>query len=260
MAPTPRFALSFLLLALGLGGCVSSKYKMAAKDTPPAKLLELKAEDSTAQAVLRTVVVFQGPGSWKKAAYWDEYVVSVRNPGPVPLTITGAELTDIDSIALAPGENPWDLEKQSKARLKQYRGAGRSIMIGAGVTVLWAGAGAATYAAALGSVLGAGSAGAGGAAAGAIFLAIPVWVIGSGVRTLVARDAINDEFDRRRAHLPLTLEPGAERTVSFFFPVAPGPRKLVLRHRSGEAEGELVFDLAPLAGLHVKPAEPGPRR
>jgi hypothetical protein len=85
---------------------------------------------------------------------------------------------------------------------------------------------------------------------------IPVWAIGSGVRTLAARGAINDEFDRRRAHLPLTLEAGAERTVSFFFPVAPGPRKLSLRYRSGDTASELGFDLAPLAGLHLKPVEP----
>lgn len=256
MAPSPRLALSFLLLALGLSGCVSSKYKMAAKDTPPAKLLELKAEDTTAQAVLRTVVVYQGPGSWKKAAYWDEYVVSVRNPGPVPLAITGAELTDIDSLTLTPGENPWELEKQSKARLKGYRQSGRPILIGAGVTLLWV----ASVDVAAGMAVGLGGGTALAAGAATVLVGVPLWVIGSGVRTLVARDAINDEFGRRRAHLPLTLEPGAERTVSFFFPVAPGPRKLVLRHRSGEAEGELVFDLAPLAGLHVKPAEPGPRR
>lgn len=256
MAPTPRFALPFLLLALGLGGCVSSKYKMAGKDTPPAKLLELKAEETAAQAVLRTVVVYQGPGSWKKAAYWDEYVVSVRNPGPAPLTITGAELTDIDSLILTPGENPWELEKQSKARLKNYRESGRPILIGAGVTLLWV----ASVDVAAGMALGLGGSTALAAGAATVLVGVPLWAIGSGVRTLVARDAINDEFGRRRAHLPMTLEPGTERTVSFFFPVAPGPKKLTLRHRSGEAAGELSFDLAPLAGLHLKPAEPTPRR
>lgn len=256
MAPTPRLALPFLLLALGLGGCVSSKYKMAAKDTPPAKLLELKTEDMAAQAVLRTVVVYHGPGSWKKAAYWDEYVVSVHNRGSVPLTIIGAELTDIDSIVLAPGDNPWDLEKQSKTRLKNYRESNRPILIGAGVTLLWV---SSVQVGAAMATLGGGSA-ALAAGTATVLLGVPLWVIGSGVRTLVARDAINDEFDRRRAHLPMTLEPGAERTVSFFFPVAPGPKKLVLRHRSGEAAGELIFDLAPLAGLHLKPAEPIPRR
>ncbi len=256
MAPTPRLALSFLLLTLGLGGCVSSKYKMAAKDTPPAQLLELKAGDTAAPAVLRTVIVYQGPGSWKKAAYWDEYVVSVRNPGQTSLTITGAELTDIDSLILTPGENPWALEKQSKARLKNYRESGRSILIGAGVTLLWAAS--VDVAAAIATGLGGGTVLAAGAAT--VIVGVPLWIIGSGVRTLVARDAINDEFDRRRAHLPLTLEPGIERTVSFFFPVAPSPKRLVLRHRSGETSGEFSFDLTVLSGLHLKPAEPGPRR
>jgi hypothetical protein len=58
----------------------------------------------------------------------------------------------------------------------------------------------------------------------------------------------------------MTLEPGAERTVSFFFPVAPSPKKLTLKYRMSEAAGELSFDLAPLAGLHLKPTEPTPRR
>lgn len=256
MAPTPRLALPFLLLALGLAGCVSSKYKMAAKDTPPARLLELKAEETTAQASLRTVIVYQGPGSWKKAAYWDEYIVSVRNPGPAPLTITGAELTDIDSLILTPGENPWEVEKQSKARLKNYRESGRPILIGAGVTLLWV---ASVQVGSAIAMVGGGSA-ALAAGTATVLVGVPLWVIGSGVRTLVARDAIKDEFDRRRAHLPMTLEPGAERTVSFFFPVAPSPKKLTLNHRSGEAAGALHFDLTVLAGLHLKPAEPAPRR
>lgn len=256
MAPAPRLALPFLLLALGLSGCVSSKYKMAAKDTPPAKLLELKAEETAAQAALRTVIVYRGPGSWKKAAYWDEYVVSVRNPGPAPLTITGAELTDIDSLILTPGENPWELEKQSKARLKNYRESGRPILIGAGVTLLWV----ASVDVAAGMAVGLGGGTALAAGAATVLVGVPLWVIGSGIRTLAARDAINDEFNRRRAHLPLTLAPGAERTMSFFFPVAPGPKKLTLNHRSGETAGALHFDLSVLAGLHLKPAEPTPRR
>src|SRR4051812_11085465 len=109
------------LIALGLGGCVSTKYKMAKPQaTPPAVTLNLgntpAAADAPAPALaatLHTVIVYQGPGSWKREAYWDEYVVTVVNRSDKPVTIESASLTDFQGQTSAPGDNPWALENQS---------------------------------------------------------------------------------------------------------------------------------------------------
>src|SRR6185436_17906008 len=113
---------ALLAAALACTGCVSSKYKLAKPaDTLPAVALNLtstpapgKADaPSPVEATLNTVLVFQGPGSWKREAYWDEYIVTLANRGPAPFNIESATLTDFQGQAVTPGDNPWDLEKQS---------------------------------------------------------------------------------------------------------------------------------------------------
>jgi hypothetical protein len=101
---------------------------------------------------------------------------------------------------------------------------------------------------------------AGAVTAGATgMIGIPLVLLGSGVRTMVARHAITAEFDRRALALPLPLAPGETRTGSLFFPVTPGPTRLFLLLKDTAGNGQdLVLDLAPLAGLHLPPANPAP--
>ncbi len=249
--PSPRsprcgpVAALLLGAALLLTGCVSTKYKMAPKNTPPPIALNLATVQPPVAAVLHTVIVYQGPGSWKKTAYWDEYVVSITNQGPGPLTIESALLVDALNAEQLCGSNPWELEALSRENLKKFEHYGRKIMIGAGLTTGWAlsgglvAAGAWVGDAALVSV------------AGAVFVALPVWALGSGVRILVARGSITDEFNRRRIALPLALKPGATKQGSFFFPISPGPRQLALRCRANGVMQPVTLDLTPLAGLHL---------
>lgn len=63
------------------------------------------------------------------------------------------------------------------------------------------------------------------------------------------------EFDRRRLKMPLTVAPGQKAERSLSFPMAPGPQRLILNGRAGDAPLEMVLELKPLAGLHLKPAE-----
>ena len=90
-------------------GCLSTKYRMARKSTPPPAALNLAIEEPPLAVVLNTVIIYKGPGSWKRAAFWDEYVVTLHNHGPQPLSITAAALTDFAGSRHLPGEipGPW---------------------------------------------------------------------------------------------------------------------------------------------------------
>ena len=73
---------------LGLFGCVATKYEAAKQGAPQPTLLYLEAATPPLEVGLRSVIVDGGPGSWKMAALWDEYVVTIRNQSEKPLTIS----------------------------------------------------------------------------------------------------------------------------------------------------------------------------
>ena len=54
-----------LMALLILPGCVTKRYQTASKKTPPAVPLNLGAQQLPLTAVLNTLIVFEGPGSWK---------------------------------------------------------------------------------------------------------------------------------------------------------------------------------------------------
>ena len=72
------------------------------------------AQQSPVEALVNTVIVYQGPGSWKREAHWDEYVVTIANRGDAPLVIDSFSLTGLSGREVAPGTIPWALEKQSR--------------------------------------------------------------------------------------------------------------------------------------------------
>jgi hypothetical protein len=243
----------FVLLAtlLFLAGCVSRRYQSAAKNTPPAVSLNLNAQQPPLTAELNTLIVSQGPGSWRREAYWDEYVVSIVNQGQTPITIDGVVLDSSAIAAQTPGSDPWEIEKQSEKILKQ-QGHHRKIVADAGPLLAFtglevAGTGLAATALATGS-----SAAIAGATVAAV--ALPVFAVGSVVRGITAPYGIQKEFNRRRLAFPLELQPGETRQGSLFFPITPGPQRLELDfHSEGGAQSDSI-DLAPLANLHF--AEP----
>src|SRR3954470_11695952 len=90
-----------VLLVLGVSltlantGCLTCGYRLSDKNALPAVALNLPSSPaiappnspsesastalSSGAASLSSVIVYEGPGSWKKAAFWDEYVVTVTN-------------------------------------------------------------------------------------------------------------------------------------------------------------------------------------
>lgn len=244
------------LLLLGglimLTGCVTSKkYRLAKADTPPATVLDWSASAASVDLTLHSLIVYHGPGSWKREARWDEYVVQLVNHGDQPVTIESAALIDLQGTPQFPGSEPWALEKLSYTNWDKYGKTGVKLLAGAGLVAAYVGAG---YAMALSSLAG------GGTAAGAVAVMelIPVVaLVDIGVVAVMNHDnktKVQAEFDRRRLPLPRTLAAHERISGSLFFPMTPGPQRLTLKGKSGDTPVEITLELKPLAGLHLKPA------
>jgi hypothetical protein len=233
-------------------GCVATKYKLAKKDTPPVQLLNVAFPAAAPlQPTLTALIIYGGPGSWKREALWDEYVITLQNSGGQPLTIESTMLVDSADLLVAAGNNPWALEKQSKLLEKQYRDHGEAFVRTAGPGLLIVGAGAAAVSATTASVFV--SAAAVGAAAAAIVV-VPVYYVTVLGINHHNKKAVMTEFTRRRLQLPLTLAPGETRTGSVFYPMVRNPGFLKLQWSGESGSGEATLPLDFLHGLHVPAA------
>jgi len=237
-----------LCALLALSGCTSPRYKTASKKTPPAVLLNLPSTEPPVEALLHTVIFFRGPGSWKQDAYWDEYVVTVANRGNALITVESASLIDFHDQVAATGTDPWELEAASRTQAEKDFGFAKStaVQIGGGVTVMAAGGG-------VGAVIFSGGfiSAAGGAAIGGIIL-LPAFVGGTIYTNINNRHSIEREFARRHLVLPAMLVPGQVVRGSCFFRISPGPKRLTLHCRIDDQPRDVVIDLAPIGGLHLK--------
>ena len=253
VAPSACVLGMMLVLSIALSGCVTAKkYRMAKKDAAPAQPLDWKVSAASADLNLHSVIVFKGPGSWKREARWDEYVVSIANRGADPLVIDAAVLIDLLGVPCECGVDPWQLEKLSYTNWDKYGKTGLKLAAGAGAVVLYAGAVVATS---LGGIMAPTAAAGGGVALLNIIPVVAVVDITAvAIMNSQNKKKVVAEFNRRRLPLPLKLAPGETAAGSVFFPMTPGPQKLYLRGRRGEEPVELALELKPLAGLHLKPA------
>ena len=130
-------AAAFGAAAFALSGCVTRGYKLAPKNTPAPVALHLETAEPPVEAAVHQVVVYQGPGSWKREAFRDEYVVSATNRGPAPLTIDSVVLHDQQGAPINPGVDPWALERLSKKwwETNGARQTGTYVVLGAGTVV-----------------------------------------------------------------------------------------------------------------------------
>ena len=257
MRPGSAQSRALRLLVLGsalfaLTGCVTAKkYRLAKSGSPPVRTLGWSASAAPVELTLQSLIVFKGPGSWKREARWDEYVVLLANRGDQPVTVTSAVLVDLQGTPQFPGSDPWTLEKLSRTNWDRYGKTGLKLLAGAGAVLVY---GTAVEAVALGGLMGGGSAG------GAVLVLDVIPVVALVDITAVAimnhhnKDKVQQEFARRRLVLPRTLGPGETVSGSLFFPMTPGPQRLILKAQSGEGPRELTLGLKPLADLHLKPA------
>ena len=238
------------LLAAGSGSvllaaCLTTEYRAADRHTPPAVPLNIESVQTPLAASLRTLIVYNGPGSWKREALWDEYVVTVRNQGGADLTVTAAALVDYAGARRVPGADPWQLEKESQTLEQRYLREGISFARSEIPDALVFGAGAVGGAA--GTLFAAVSA----TASSASVVGLPVYyIVVFGVNRQNKATAAA-EFARRRLVLPLTLLGGESRTGSLFLPMAPNPQALELDWTSGDIASRMTLTLARLHGLHA---------
>jgi len=225
---------------------------MAPKDTPPVVPLNVVVAQPPVELVLNAVIIYKGPGSWKREALWDEYVVTIRNHGEGPLTITAATLVDFAGVSLQPGVDPWALEKESQTLEQRYKKAGVAFARNALPGVLILGTGTAALMA-----IGPFAAGAAVAAVAVTVIALPVYYIVVLSVNHSNKSAIKAEFARRRLALPIIVGPGETHTGSLFFPMVPNPQSLNAQWVTGPTGGEVKLSLEFLRGLHVPSPAPG---
>lgn len=236
---------------LALTGCVSAKYKLAKKNTPPPTALNLSVGQAAVEVIVHTVIVYEGPGSWKRKAFWDEYVLTIANRSDAPLSIETAALVDFQENQIPAGSDPWQLEKESKTWWQNAKSndTGRLLTLSVGTAVV----GTAVVAAGTTAILSASAGVAAGAATlGLAAVALPVFAVASVVGNTKGRHKIEAEFNRRRLVLPAQIPPGQIVQGSLFFRITPGPKRLLLHGRAHDVPCDVVLDLAPLAGLHFK--------
>jgi len=239
-----------LIATLVLSGCLSTGYRAAPRNTPATNRLDVAFPLNRLDAHLVGLITYNGPGSWKRNAFWDEYVVTLHNTDSVPVTITAADLTDSAGVAQEAGAAPWALEKKSRTLEQEYRSQGIAFVRYTAPGVLIVGTGAAAVASA--GVLSAGAA----TAAAATVVALPLYYIAVLAINHSNKNAMEREFGKRRLALPLTLAPGEVRTGSLFLPMVPSPRSLSLRWAESSTRGAATLDLDFLRDLHVKQPAP----
>jgi hypothetical protein len=233
---------------------------MADESTPPPVPLNLNGEARSVHAQIDTVIIYGGPGSWKRDAYWDEYIFSITNHGEHPVDLTYATLTDFQENPVMPGDDPWQLQEQSKEWIKNYDSGttGVVLKVGAGavMTGLLLGGGLTLAIASGGAAYVSGGAMAAAAApflvAGFIVVSAPFIALGTWGVNVEARKQIEGDFQCRRLVLPATIQPGQTAQGSLFFRVTPGPKRMTLLFTGGDQEFDVSVDLAPLSDLHIE--------
>ena len=248
---TPRLVIG-MALALGfLSSCLSHRYRAAPKGTPPALPLNYNGVSPEIGVLLHSVIIYKGPGSWREEAYWDEYLVTVLNRTDQLVTISAAMLEEAPDVFQTAGSDPWKIEKDSRVKLKMYERTGRKILLGAGLTAAWLGTGFVTMMAAFSG------ASTGVVMAGVVtFYALPAIGLGTWIRTVSARSDIEKEFGRRRLVLPVTLGPHEGKAGSWFFPITPGPKRLIVYYPQGDRMLAAALPLEQLGGLHLSNEKP----
>jgi hypothetical protein len=249
-----------LLLSLGalLGpGCGSSNYRLINSDSrQPAMPMEFTSVAGPTELTVTGLITYDGPGTWKREAFWDEYLVRLTNHSGEPLTVTGVYLHDILARSVASGSDPWELDKAGRKQERYlislglpasaYASAHPRKSVAAQVAGEATGLAVATVPGAAPLLL--------YGAPVIVMTAIPVLAVNKLFIDPKNRDQVLAEFNRRCLRLPLELLPGASISGSVFFPLTPGPEHLSVNGQQAGQAVEVSVALPGLAGLHYTQA------
>ncbi|MDJ0941274.1 MAG: hypothetical protein QNJ00_16050 [Woeseiaceae bacterium] len=258
------FALVTLLVLTGCGG--GSRILKEPVELELEQPVAQAADDRLA-ATLDWVIVKDGPGTWSKNAWWDEYMIRVANVSDEPVTVSSVQVIDWLDAPVTAGGNRKELVKASKLTAKRYKdydikvepGAGTGTMMAAGTGVLLIGgvAAAIEVGAAMGTLFSAGAATAStpaivGVVGTAAVVAAPVLIVG-GIVKGANNSAVNKQILARQVELPFELAPGEGRSISVFFPVSPSPKAVHFVYETEAGSSILeVQTTEVLSGLHLK--------
>jgi hypothetical protein len=250
--------LAWLAVLSGLAGsgCGSPAYRMKDHPTAPAARPDVKAEAGGIEIRVDALLIYEGPGAWKRQAYWDEYGVTFTNRGLAAATIDGVTLGDVLDREVAPGDDPWVLDKAGRKHEQFLKRLGapadaplsamsrsKQLLTGTaavgGLALIYGGVGAATVGPAL-------------VFAGPFLLLVAAPVVAAN-HFLVDpgnKELVRAEFNRRRLPLPCEIPPGGAVSGSLFFPLTPGPEHLDAIFRTAGGSSGLRVELPGLEGLH----------
>ena len=245
-------AIGFLVALAGCGGTKVLKAPLAGEQVTTT----VAVHDGVAVSV-EGLIYRDGPGSWARKAYWDEYQVRVANAAGETIEIERVVLVDALDHEVAASSDRRSLQKGTKENLRRYKDAGIKVAPGAppGGTMLAGGALVVGGVATLSSATTAGLAGMGGAgsvaAAGAGVVLGGAVLIGKGVNRAIQNNRIQDALTER-AWTGDSVAASSRLEGSVFFPLVPAPRSLVVYYRDADAKTHAVeVPLPPeLASLH----------
>lgn len=240
-------AMSAIAVLVGCGG--TGKLSKPVPDTTPHVIAE--ATDYRVTASIESVIVRDGPGSWAKNAFWDEYRIRVTVADGWAVEISRVVVVDSLGEHHRPGISLQELADGTQRTAERYQDSNLRMTPGLGgaleAGVLVGGTSAAVGLATLGST------GAAATAATAGLVVAPV-LIGAGLIGMAEVLPVQFEIDRRNTSLPLELVGGSVTTLDLFFPVAPSPQQVNIRYSDPAGVHVLSIDTSTaLAGLHLLP-------
>lgn len=259
--------ISMLMLASAIAATVSAcgtSTKMLKAPVAGAPAMLGAARDHALEIRVDGLVVRDGPGSWARHAYWDEYRVTLVNRDAAALTIQDVAVIDSFGVGAASLADRTALSRATKRSIERHREAGMDVAPGAnsraGLLVVGGSAAVVTGGAAVGaasvtaSVGGSGASGA--AAAGAGIALGGVLLAGYGIHRMMQNDRLSDAIEERSIDLS-EIAPGQRRSGSAFMPITPAPSELVVTYRDAGGRTHAVVVPLPtaLSQLHVRQHE-----
>ena len=207
------------------------------------------------------IIVKDGPGSWAKNAYWDEYLFSIHNLLSQPLFISEVAVYDSKGHRILPLSNRKKLVKGSKKTIRRYKefdidvtpgsGSGQLLALGGAVTVT--AAGVVYTVTSTGGPYVFGSAGMAKAAAVGAGIVIAAPIVGVAAIVQASNNSqVNEEIKHRQTKLPIKVDADTSLKMSLFYPIAPSPSHVIVNYEIADTSHQLRIDtLQELMGLHL---------
>lgn len=249
----------FVCCLFAVYGCVAgNKILNEAKSFEPKRPIGLWS-DSVIAVALDWIIVRDGPGTWVRNAYWDQYIFRIENLSGSTVSITNVYLIDLIGNKVTMIADRKRLMDESQDTLGRYEQIQLKVKEGAGSSVMTA------------AVVG-GSVFAGGVlATGGVFQAATALGVGAGPSLLIMgpllaaaapvaltvqsknRADVDRKIKELHSYLPQFMESDDLQRFDLFFPISPSPQRVVVEYVDSEdSKSSIELDTsAVLKDLHL---------